>query len=210
MIHPTVIIVGQSIVHDETFIGPYCIVGFPSTSEVDSWALSLENKMISTLPSKIGYHSSLLSHVVIGEGTSIGSNVFCDHHTYIGCQTEISDGVSIIYGARIYDRVKIGENAWVAGFVCNDTIIEENAIVQGQIIHRFVDAIERVREPSPIIRSGAFVGMGATVIGDVEVGRGAYIAAGAVLTKSARPGFLYRGIPACESGKAPNPFKTKQ
>jgi acetyltransferase-like isoleucine patch superfamily enzyme len=49
--------------------------------------------------------------------------------------------------------------------------------------------------------------MGAIVIGRVTVGRGAYIAAGSVLTHDASPGRLYIGSPAREQGQAPRAFR---
>lgn len=210
MIDNKAVLLGTCEISERVFIGPFCVIGFPSTMEsVDEAFFSADLCTLSG-GSTIGAGTTLLSHVVVGEKTIIGENVWCDHHTFIGSDTHILNDVAIMYGARIYNRVLIGENAWVAGFVCNDVIIERNAIVLGQLVHRFVDVLVDQPEPAPIIREGAFVGMGATIIGGVEVGAGAYIGAGAVLTQSAQPGYLYVGNPAKQVGRAPSPFRTMQ
>jgi acetyltransferase-like isoleucine patch superfamily enzyme len=147
-----------------------------------------------------------MSHVVISEGTVIDDDVWCDHHTYIGCDTRIAQGAQILYGAKVYHRVSIGRGAWIGGFTCNDAIIEDATVVLGQLVHKFRDATVGVPEKSPIIRKSAFVGMNAFIIGGIEVGCGAYIAGGAVLTRSAKPGRLYTGAPAKEVGRAPSGF----
>jgi acetyltransferase-like isoleucine patch superfamily enzyme len=152
---------------------------------------------------------SLASHVVIGEGTVLGTDVWCDHHTYIGCRTTIGDNVQVLYGARIYHRVTIGRDSWIGGFVCNDAVVEDGAFMLGQLIHRFADVVEGQPEVAPVVRAGAFVGTNALVVGGVEVGERAYIGAGAVLLSDAAPNRLYVGSPARDVGPAPQVFRVR-
>lgn len=206
----TAVLIGVVTLGSRTYIGPYSVIGFPSTErlslddfvEVDSAKLSSEG-------ARIGSDSMLLSHVVVGEGSVFGSGVWCDHYSRIGFSTFIGDKVQIMYNAQIYDRVTIGDEVWVGGFVCNDAIIESRSIMLGSLIHKFTDVIEGTPEKAPIVREGAFVGMGATIIGNVEVGTRAYVSAGSILTRSARAGRLYVGSPAKDVGPAPDPFKIR-
>ncbi len=207
-IDPTVKRIGNIKLGEDVFIGPFCVLGFPSTETIDPQ--DFKKNQFSELISRgviIGNRTSLLSHIVVGEGTVISDNVWCDHHSYIGSDSYIGNQTYIMYGSRIYNRVKIAEKCWIAGFVCNDAVIEMGAIVMGQLIHRFADVSADEAELSPVVRKNAFIGMNAQVVGPVEVGEGAYIGAGAVLTHSALPGRLYLGIPARDSGPAPQPFK---
>jgi UDP-2-acetamido-3-amino-2,3-dideoxy-glucuronate N-acetyltransferase len=206
MIDSTAKIYGESIVELGAYIGPFCVIGFPSTNIQHPLEMLTDDGDLRSLGSVISKQTSLLSHVVVGEGTHIGINVWCDHHTFIGCSTQIGNESVIMYGARIFDRVRIGSRVWVSGFVCNDTVVEDDAVVLGQLIHRFVNAKDGIPESSPIIRARAFVGMGAMIIGGIEVGEGAYVGAGAVLTKNAQPNTLYIGNPAKAAGHAPKPF----
>ncbi len=208
VIDTTARIMGHVEYGKNVFIGPYSVIGHPYLDERDNEVLLENNEILTaTKPVYIGDNTVILSHVVIGEDSTLCKNVWCDHFTYVGSMTYVADDVQIIYGAKIYHRVKIGEKCWIGGFVCNDAVIEPKSIVLGSLVHRFVEAVEGIPEKSPIIREGAFIGMNSMIIGGIEVGKGAYIAAGAILTKSALPGRLYCGSPAKDIGPAPAAFK---
>lgn len=55
----------------------------------------------------------------------------------------------------------------------------------------------------PTLRKGAFVGAGATILGNIEIGEQSVVAAGSVVTKSVPAQILVAGIPARKIGKAP-------
>jgi bifunctional UDP-N-acetylglucosamine pyrophosphorylase/glucosamine-1-phosphate N-acetyltransferase len=196
VIHDTTVIYGKVEVHADALVGPFCVLGFRD----DGVSGAADDRII------IGRGVTLSPYCSVGTGTALGVGVWCDHHTYIGSKTVIEEEAQLLYSVRVYDRVRIGRGAWVAGFVCNDSKIGAKAICMGRLIHRFVNAVEGVPERAPVVEDGAFVGMGSTVIGPVVVGAGAYIASGSVLTHSAKPGRLYRGIPARECGPAPPPW----
>ena len=46
------------------------------------------------------------------------------------------------------------------------------------------------------MRKDAFLGIGATVIPDIEIGKGTIVAAGAVVTQNVPPNVLVAGVPA--------------
>jgi UDP-2-acetamido-3-amino-2,3-dideoxy-glucuronate N-acetyltransferase len=209
-VHKTAILIGEVILGSRTYVGPYSVIGWPATDIlINNDVIPTDIPKLSSRVVKIDADSMLLSHVVVGEGTVLGASVWCDHYSRIGSGTSIGDGVQIMYNAQIYDRVKIGAEAWVGGFVCNDAIIESRSIMLGSLIHKFTDVIEGTPEKAPIVREEAFVGMGAIIIGNVEVGPRAYISAGSLLTKSAVGGRLYVGTPARDAGPAPSPFKVR-
>lgn len=206
-IDDTTIIMGNAKLGSNIYIGPYCILGFPSTEMIDPQHLPQdETGRPVSRGVEIGNNTSLLSHVVIGDGTILGNDIWCDHHSYIGSDTLIMSNTYIMYGARIYNRARIEESCWIGGFVCNDALVERGAIVMGQLIHRFVNADKNTPESSPVVRRNAFIGMNSQIIGGIEVGENAYIGAGSVLTHSALPGRLYMGAPAKDVGPAPKPF----
>jgi acetyltransferase-like isoleucine patch superfamily enzyme len=207
--HPTVVTYAPTVLGQGASVGPFCVLGYPDWDRPEEFAGDLTQEMIGALRTTIvGRGSIVLSHVVIGEGTVLDENVWIDHHTHIGSDCQIGAGAQIMYGARIYHRVTVGAGAWVAGFICNDAVIAGHAVVLGQLVHKFTNVAEKQAEAAPTVREEAFVGMGAVVIGGIEVGEGAYIAAGAVLTTSAKPRRLYRGVPAKEIGPAPCSFVT--
>lgn len=76
---------------------------------------------------------------------------------------------------EIYRRIMIGRICVVSGFLCNDTILEDNVTFHGKIIHRFLDRQVGIPEPSPRICKGAFVGFNSSIIGPVTIGENAVI-----------------------------------
>jgi acetyltransferase-like isoleucine patch superfamily enzyme len=155
---------------------------------------------------RVGEDAIVGPHAVIDDGTTIGPRVFVGATVRIGHDTTIEADAEIYYRAQVFDRVRVGVGATVGGFVCNDARIGEHATVFGTLIHRFVDATPGVPELAPTIEASAFVGMGATIIGPITVGEGAYVAAGAVVTRDVPAGHLFKGVPARDCGIAPAAF----
>jgi UDP-2-acetamido-3-amino-2,3-dideoxy-glucuronate N-acetyltransferase len=196
------------LINEGVYIGPFCVLGISDERE----PLSIKNAIVrndkdSTDYIRIDKNTYIQSSIFIGNNTHLGTNVWCEHGCYIGCNSKIGQDCQIMYGARIYDRVVIGNNSWIGGFVCNDSIIGSDCIVMGNLIHKFINATEGIPEAAPILHDKVFIGMNAMVIGGIEIECGAYIAAGAVLTKSAKKNRLYLGNPAVDSGVAPDAFK---
>lgn len=191
---------GNVKIGKNVFIEPFCLIGYAEEAQNNS------ESAITIIGNNVEIHS----HSVISQNCILGNNVWCGNYTYIGENSKIADGVELMYGAKIYRNVSIGKNSWIGGFICNNAIIEEDCVVMGTLIHKFTNAIIGIPEPYPTIRKGAFIGMNAIVIGGVEVGENAYIAAGSVLTKPAKPNMLYLGNPARCIGKAPLPFNKEK
>jgi tetrahydrodipicolinate N-acetyltransferase len=103
-----------------------------------------------------------------------------------------------LYGAKVYSDNRIGDESIISGFVCNGCTIGKNVAMLGFLVHRYDRPVEVLPEPSPIIEDGATIGMNATIVGKVRIGRNAYVAAGAVVTCDVRPNTLMVGVPARE------------
>lgn len=90
------------------------------------------------------------------------------------------------YRAQICDRVLIGADSVIGGFVCDGAIVGVSCIMLGSLVHDAChpDLPWGQFEPHPTLRDGAFVGCGAVIVGDVTVGAGAYVAANATITKN--------------------------
>lgn len=52
---------------------------------------------------------------------------------------------------------------------------------------------DEAQEVSPTIEDDAFVGWGATIVGPATIGRGAYVCAGAIVTRSVPDGMIVSG-----------------
>jgi UDP-2-acetamido-3-amino-2,3-dideoxy-glucuronate N-acetyltransferase len=212
VIESTAIQIGACSVDDSAYVGHYAIIGAPQVARGfgEAGAQAQREPSRHWLPSSgatIAEAVTIASHVVIGDGTTIGPRAFIGERAYVGHNVVIGADVELCFGAQIHDRVVVGAGAWVGGFVCNDVHIGAQAIVFGSLVHRFVDAVRGIPEDPPSVGPGAFIGMGAMVIGGIHVGESAYVAAGSVLTITAKDGRLYAGNPARDRGAAPLAFK---
>jgi len=112
----------------------------------------------------------------IGNHVLVGTNVVIDNDTTIGSYVSIQTAVYIPTGTVIADRVFIGPSA---------SFLNDKYPI-------------RSREPlaAPVIQRGATIGGNSTILPGVTVGEGAFVAAGAVVTKDVPPWHLAVGSPA--------------
>lgn len=115
---------------------------------------------------------------VVGDGTVIGANVWIGKDCRIGKNCRIQTGVFLPNGSVIEDDVFIGPLACFT----DDR-------------HPRVGNKEYRAEP-PVVKKGAAIGAGATILPGVVIGEGAMVAAGAVVTRDVSAGGLMVGRPA--------------
>jgi len=155
-------------------------------------------------PTRIGARSKLYPRTIVGTGTELGEDVICDPDTSIGCNTKVGNKVQFTYRSQVFHRVKIGNDCWIGGFVPDDTTIKDKATFLGTITHRYPyfgrGPVYTGGEKAPTIEEYSFVGMGAIIVGEVTIGKGAYIGAGTVVTKDVEPGAIMVGNPARRIG----------
>jgi acetyltransferase-like isoleucine patch superfamily enzyme len=141
----------------------------------------------------IMYDVKIGDHVLIGNGVSIREN------TRIGSYVLLSTSVSINYNTRIGDHVDVRDQSHITG----NAIIEDGVFIGiGVSTSNDNDLRKRAYDPTTVIgqtiRRNAMIGSGAILMPGVEIGEGAFVAAGAVVTKDVRPGYLVMGVPARE------------
>ena len=199
---------------NNSYIGDNVIIGHPTDEQIEQFLKDSKdgNKEIDNIVEgriKIGKNSIILPGTIIYPGTTIGDDFWCDTNTFIGMNTTIGNNTWFQYGTRVYHRCKIGNNCTLAGFVCNDAIIGDTVNMLGYLVHKFKQSERGLREKSPVIEDEATVGMLAIVIGNVTVGKGAYIGAGSVVTKDVKPYTTVLGNPCRELRNASFSFKTR-
>ena len=126
------------------------------------------------------------SHAIICRGSIIGAGSVIEDYCKVEQDVDIGAECLIIYKSQICNEAAIGDRCVIAGFVGERAIVNDDCRVFGSLIHRQDDpnsGWDDTIEPAPELESNSFVGWGATVIGDVSIGKNAYVAAGSIVTK---------------------------
>jgi acetyltransferase-like isoleucine patch superfamily enzyme len=122
----------------------------------------------------------------------------------IGDETKIGTFVEIQRGARVGRRVKVSSHT----FICEGVQIEDNVFVGHSVTFindRYPRAVAADGELQTgedwtvvptIVRKGASIGSGSTILCGVEIGENAIVGAGSVVTKNVPPGTIVAGNPA--------------
>jgi acetyltransferase-like isoleucine patch superfamily enzyme len=122
----------------------------------------------------------------VGDNTKIGAFVEIQKNAFIGNNCKISSHTFICEGVTIEDNVFIGHNV---AFI-NDSFPRATAN-DGKLQ---TEADWKV-EPT-LVKQGASIGSGSTILSDVIIGENAIIGAGSVVTKNVLSDTIVAGNPA--------------
>lgn len=122
----------------------------------------------------------------------------------IGDETKLGTFVEIQKGARIGARCKISSHT----FICEGVTIEDEVFV-GHGVTFVNDRFPRATAASgalqteadwtcqqTLIKHGASIGSGATILGGITIGEKSIVGAGSVVTRDVPPGVIVAGNPA--------------
>jgi acetyltransferase-like isoleucine patch superfamily enzyme len=122
----------------------------------------------------------------------------------IGDETRIGTFVEIQKGARVGARCKISSHT----FICEGVRVEDEVFI-GHGVQFINDRYPRATKPDgtpqteadwtlerTVVRRGASIGTGATILGGIEIGARAIIGAGSVVTRDVPAGATVAGNPA--------------
>jgi UDP-2-acetamido-3-amino-2,3-dideoxy-glucuronate N-acetyltransferase len=133
--------------------------------------------------SKIWHFSHVMPHCKIGKRCILGQNVHVADRVLIGDNVKIQNNVSLYTGCVIEDDVFLGPSC----------VLTNVSNPRSQIVRHHL--YEETR-----IGKGASVGANATIVCGNKIGRYAFIAAGAVVTRDVPDYALMMGVPARQVG----------
>ncbi len=132
---------------------------------------------------KIWHFAHISPKARIGERCILGQNTFVADGVEIGNNVKIQNNVAIYTGTRIEDDVFLGPSC-----VLTNVTNPRSQVVRHSLYEK------------TLIRRGATVGANATIVCGVTIGRYAFVAAGAVVTKDVPDYGLVLGNPARRQG----------
>ncbi len=132
---------------------------------------------------KIWHFSHIMPNCRIGEGCNIGQNVV------------VSPGVELGKNVKVQNNVSI-----YTGVICEDDVFLGPSMVFTNVINPR-SAVNRKNEyAKTVVKQGASIGANATIVCGHDIGRFAFIGAGAVVTKHVPDYALVVGNPARQIG----------
>lgn len=193
-IHPTAIVYPNVILHDNVFIGPYCIIGEPGSG----YYKDPEN--YNGKFTEIGENSIIRSHTIIYEDVHIGENFQTGHHVSIRENTVIGKNCSVGTLSDIQGKVTIGDFVRMHS---NVHIGQFTTIKDYVWIFPYVVVTNDLFPPHDkiagcTIESYALVTTGSILLPGVKIGENSMVAAGSVVTKDVKEKMLVMGVPAKE------------
>jgi UDP-2-acetamido-3-amino-2,3-dideoxy-glucuronate N-acetyltransferase len=139
--------------------------------------------------SEIGRDTKVWHWVHISSSAKIGSSCSLGQGVYVGNKVIIGDRVKIQNNVSVYDNVFLEEDVF-----CGPSMVFTNVYNPRSAVNRK----EEYRDT--LVRKGASLGANCTIICGVEIGRSAFVAAGAVVKEDVRAYELVAGVPAKHVG----------
>jgi acetyltransferase-like isoleucine patch superfamily enzyme len=121
----------------------------------------------------------------IGDETKIGAFVEIQKNAHVGKQCKISSHTFICEGVTIEDNVFVGHGV----VFVNDSY--PRATANGSLQTESDWAVEKT-----LVKKGASIGSGATILSKVTIGENAIVGAGSVVTKDVPANSIVAGNPA--------------
>jgi UDP-2-acetamido-3-amino-2,3-dideoxy-glucuronate N-acetyltransferase len=144
---------------------------------------------------------------VIDEGCEIGEGTKIWHFSHImpGCKIgkncNIGQNVVISPEVVLGDNVKVQNNVSIyTGVICEDDVFLGPSMVFTNVINPRSAVNRRGQYSKTLVKKGASIGANATIVCGHNIGRFAFIGAGAVITKEVPDYALVFGNPARQVG----------
>lgn len=132
---------------------------------------------------KIWHFSHIMPNCTIGERCNIGQNVVVSPEVILGNNVKIQNNVSIY-----------------TGVICEDDVFLGPSMVFTNVINPRSAVNRKDQYAKTTVKKGASIGANATIVCGHDIGRYAFIGAGAVVTKNVPDFALVVGNPARQIG----------
>ena len=132
---------------------------------------------------KVWHFSHIMPNCIIGNSCNIGQNVVISPEVILGNNVKVQNNVSIY-----------------TGVICEDDVFLGPSMVFTNVMNPRSAIIRRDSYLKTIVKKGASIGANATIVCGHDIGRYAFIGAGAVVTKHVPDYALVVGNPARQIG----------
>ncbi len=202
MIHETAKLYGNSKIGENPIILENVCIGYPSRNvlrEISDNKISLdESKHKGAV---IGRNAVIRSNSIIYCKVTIGNDFQTGHNILIREDTMMGDSVLVGTNAVVENKCRIGSHVSIqsGAYLPTNTTIEDHVFIGPSSTltnDRYPIRVKEGELAGPVVRKGASIGASAVLLPGIEVGEGAMVAAGAIVTRDVPPWHLAKGTPA--------------
>ncbi len=195
------LIYGKSSIGGNSILGENIVIGYPTAQILkDAKSKGLTINDMDFRGATIGANAVIRPNTTIYTDVEIGNNFRTGHNVLIRENTSIGDDVLIGTNTILDGRTIIGNNVSIQGNV----YIPLNVTVEDYVFIGPCAVLTNDKYPiriksdlrGPTLRRGASVGANSTILPGMEIGEGAMVAAGALVTRDVPAWKLAIGFPA--------------
>lgn len=210
-IEANAVLYGPLKIGKHSYIGPNCVIGFPTASELPATTqrpggttqkgltvigdrctvrsgVTIYSQVTVGDDVSLGHNVLVREKVSIGDGSKLGTSVVVDGTTSIGSHVSIQTGVYICTYSTIEDCVFLGP----CSVLTNDRYVTQKPF---KLI-------------GPTVKKGASIGANALLFPGITVGEGAIVGAQAMVNANVPPRTIFAGVPAKKIRDLPEDWRS--
>ncbi|HNW26629.1 MAG TPA: acyltransferase [Candidatus Gastranaerophilaceae bacterium] len=144
------------------------------------------HKLSDVQSKNIGKNTNIWQFCVVLEKAVIGDNCNICSHCFIENDVKVGNNVTVKCNVQLWDGIELEDNVFVGSNVtfCNDKKPRSKKRPE-----KFIKTV---------VKKGASIGAGSTILPGITIGENAMIGAGSVVTKDVKPNITVMGNPAKE------------
>ena len=152
----------------------------------------------------IGANAVVLAGASVGERAVVGDQAHVRERSGVGAESVVGRGSAVENDVAIGVRVRIQTNCYLTAY----SVVEDDAFVGPGVVTMNDQTMGR--HPAgqalagAVLRRACRVGGGSSLLPGVEIGEEAFVAAGALVTRSVAPRAVVMGVPAREVREVPD------
>ncbi len=197
------IILGPTKVGCKCWIDSNVVIGYPTRKKILS-ERETEKSLTSSLLDKLSEGASIGNDVVIRrgciiyEGSVIDDSVEFGHYVLVREFSRIGRGTKVGSGTVIDGYVVIGSNCSIQScvYIPPRVKIGNNVFIAPRVVFTNDRYPPSRRLIETIVEDDVVIGANATIVAGIRIGKGAVVAAGAVVVKDVPPDTVVAGVPA--------------
>lgn len=190
-------VIGDVTIGDGCLVEPHAILGKVPRLGSQSEAAGREFGRL-----EIGDRTTICAGAIVFAGARVGSDVILGDHSYVRERAVIGNDTRLGRSVLIDNEVEVGARCSIQAmsYLCAHSMAEDDVFIgPGLTVTNDHTMTRRTREQPMVgatLRRACRVGGGVVLAPGVEIGEEAFIAAGAVVTRSVAPRMVAMGVPA--------------